>query len=100
MERLPQRQGRSVTKNDYEAEYKAARQRAEAERYRQVRHEHPKVERKLAEIVRYHGGRYARYRRLGRVTIQYLLTGMVVNIKRIVNLSQTGSQFQPVSQPV
>lgn len=100
MERLPQQQGRSVTKNDYEAEYKAARQRAETERYRQVRQDHPKVERKLAEIVRYHGGRYARYRRLARVTIQYLLTGIVVNIKRIVNLLRTRGQFQPVSQPV
>ena len=99
MERLPQ-QGRSVTKNDYEAEYKAARQRAETERYRQVRREHPKVERKLAEIVRYHGGRYARYRRLARVTIQYLLTGMVVNIKRIVKLLRTRGQLQPASQPV
>lgn len=73
-----------MTKNDYEPEYKAARQRAETERYRQVRQEHPKVERKLAEIVRYRGGRYARYRRLVRVTIQYLLTGMVVNFEMFV----------------
>ncbi len=95
MQRLPQQQGRSVSKNDYEAEYKAARQRAETERYRQVRQEHPKVERKLAEIVRYHGGRYARYRRLARVMIQYLITGMVVNIRRIVNLLLNRGQLQP-----
>jgi IS5 family transposase len=44
------------------------------------------VERKLAEIVRYHGGRRARYRGRDRVNIQFLLTGIVVNIKRIIRL--------------
>ena len=83
---MPQKHGRSVSKNDYQLEYEAARQLAQTEAYAQVRLEHPKVERKLAEIVRYHGGRRARYRGREAVKSQYLLTGMAVNIKRIVRL--------------
>jgi transposase len=86
MKKLPAKQGRSVSKNDYQAEYEAARQLAQTETYAQVRQQHPKVERKLAEIVRYHGGRLARYRGQTRVKIQYLLTGIAINIKRIVRL--------------
>jgi len=86
MAKLPAKHGRCLTKNDYQAEYEAARQLAQTEAYAQVRSEHPKVERKLAEIVRYHRGRRARYRGQSRVKIQYLLTGIAVNIKRIVRL--------------
>jgi transposase len=84
--KLPAKRGRAVTKNDYQAEYDAARQLAQTEAYAQVRSQHPKVERKLAEIVRYHGGRRARYRGRDRVNIQFLLTAIVVNIKRIIRL--------------
>ncbi len=86
MEKLPAKHGRAVSKNDYHAEYEAARQLAQTDVFAQVRHQHPKVERKLAEIVRYHGGRRARYWGRSRVKIQYLLTGIAVNIKRIVRL--------------
>ena len=86
LEKLPARHGRKVVKNDYEAEYRAAREVAQTEAYAQVRQEHPKVERKLAEIVRFHGGRRTRYRGGWRVAIQYLLTVMVVNLKRMVKL--------------
>lgn len=95
---LPQHKGRTVTKNDYQADYDAARQRATTEAYQAVRRQHPRVERKLADMVCNHGGRRARYRGRGRVHIQYLLTGMVVNIKRIVKLlSPQGAQ--PDQQP-
>jgi hypothetical protein len=86
MPKLPEKHGRYVSKNDYQAEYDAARQLSQTEAYAEVRKQHPAVERKLAEMVRYHGGRRARYHGRGRVTIQYLLTGIVVNIKRIVRL--------------
>lgn len=86
MQSLPARSGRCVGMNDFTAEYRAAREMAQTEAYAQVRKEHPKIERKLAEIVRYHGGRWARYRGRGRVAIQYLLTALVVNVKRIVKL--------------
>jgi len=83
---LPQTKGRRVIKNDYQAEYDAARARATTPGYAAVRQQHPRVERKLADIVRYHGGRRSRYWGQGRVKIQYLLTGLVVNAKRMVKL--------------
>jgi transposase len=82
----PQKKGRSVIKNDDQAAYDAARARAKTDRYAAVRRQHPRVERKLADIVRYHGGRRCRYRGQWRVKIQYLLTGLVVNVKRMVKL--------------
>ena len=96
---LPQHKGRSVIKNDYQAEYDAARARAQTARYAEVRRQHPRVERKLADIVRYHGGRRSRYHGRGRVKVQYLLVGMVVNIKRIVKLLRA-PVAQPMPQPV
>ena len=96
--KLPAKHGRSVSKNDYQAEYEAARQLAQTEAYTQVRQQHPKVECKLAEIVRYHPGRRARYRGQARVKIQFLLIGLVVNVKRIVRLVRS-SLKTPVLQP-
>jgi hypothetical protein len=83
---LPRHKGRSVIKNDYQAEYDAARARAQTPAYAEVRRQHPRVERKLADLVRYHGGRHCRYRGQWRVQIQYLLIGVAVNIKRMVKL--------------
>jgi len=78
--------GRSVTKSDYAAQYHAAQQRAETAAYQDVRREHPRIERKLADLIRWHNGRHVRYRGRLRVKIQYLLTAVVVNCKRIVKL--------------
>jgi len=44
---------RYVIKNDYEAAYRAAREKAKTPRYQEVRRQHPRVERKLAELVRW-----------------------------------------------
>ena len=78
--------GRSVTKSDYAAQYHAAQQRAQTAAYQAVRREHPRIERKLADLIRWHNGRRVRYRGRLRVKIQYLLTAVVVNCKRIVKL--------------
>ena len=80
------RGGRTVTKSDDETQYQAAQQLAQTPAYRAVRREHPRIERKLAELVRWHGARRVRYRGRVRVKIQYLLTAVVVNCKRIVTL--------------
>jgi len=96
MARLPQHNGRVVVKNDYQAEYAAARQKAQTPEYAQVRQRHPAIERKLAELVRVHRMRWARYRKQGRVRIQALLTALVVNIKRMVHLSAS-ARLQPAS---
>lgn len=78
--------GRTVTKNDYEAEYTAAQAQAQTEAYTEARRRHPAIERKLAELVRRHDLRHARYRGQARVWYQSLLTGLVVNLKRVVRL--------------
>jgi hypothetical protein len=99
MPRRPKRDGRQVLKNDYEAEYAAARERTQSPEYAAVRSQHPKVERKLAEIVRYHGGRRARYRGRWRTKVQYLLTALVVNIKRIVGLLEDQLRWPDIVIP-
>jgi len=80
------RGGRTVIKTDYEAQYRAAQQRAQTLAYQEVRREHPRIERKLADLIRWHHGRRVRYRGRLRVKVQYLLTAVVVNCKRIVKL--------------
>jgi hypothetical protein len=79
--------GRSVTKNDYEAEYQRARERAATDEHAKVRREHPAVERKLNELLNHHDGRWARYWGRAKVHVQQLMTGFVVNTKRIINLT-------------
>jgi transposase len=86
LKHLAKANGRIVVVNDYAAEYAAARQKVTTSGYRQVRREHPAIERKLAEVVRQHDGRRARYRGRLRLSIQYLLTGLVINVKRMVRL--------------
>jgi transposase len=82
----PAAKSRTVIKNDYEAEYQAARAKAQTPAYAQVRQEHPAIERKLSEMVRRHDLRHARYRGLPKVLRQAWLTGITVNLKRIVKL--------------
>jgi transposase len=83
----PKTKSRTVIKNDYEAEYQAAQAKAQTPEYAQVRQEHPAIERKLSELVRRHDLRHARYRGLSKVLRQALLTGIAVNLKRMVKLS-------------
>jgi Transposase DDE domain len=78
--------GRTVIKNDHEATYRAAREKAKTPRYQEVRAQHPRVERKLGELARWHDGRHARYWGRAKVLIQELLIGFVVNVKRMLKL--------------
>jgi transposase len=84
MAKLPRFRGKQVSTNDYAAEYEAARAKAKTPEYQEVRRQHWRVERKLNEMVRWHRSRHARYRGRARLRIQGLLTGLVVNIKRLV----------------
>ncbi len=86
MENAPKKFGRTVRKSDYQAEYHRARQKATTAQYAEVRQEHPKVERKLGEMLNCHGGRRARYRGVEKVTVQELMATMATNVKRIVRL--------------
>jgi transposase len=58
--RRPQHGGRVVTKNHHDQEYQAARAKAQTAAYQAVRREHPAIERKLGEMVRWHRARWAR----------------------------------------
>ena len=84
--------GRTVIKNDYEATYRAAREKAKTPRYQEVRRQHPKVERKLGELARWHKARHARYWGTPKILIQALLTGLVVNVKRFLKLVEAPAE--------
>jgi len=84
MAKLHQAVGRQVSTNDYEAEYQAIEAKAKTPAYQEIRRQHRRIERKLGELVRWHGLRRARYRGRTRVLIQSLLTALVVNIKCVV----------------
>ena len=86
------RYGRKVHKNDYEREYRRARQKATTTRYQEVRAEHNKVERKLGELLNRHGGRRANYWGAGKVLIQELMAALATNMKRIVRLQCAPAQ--------
>ncbi len=86
---------RKVSKNDFQPQYEVARQRATTTEYKKVRQQHPAIERKLNELVRWHNGRRVRYRGRLRVKVQYLLLGIVVNCKRIVRLLTAAPAAQP-----
>jgi len=86
---------RKVSKNDFQKQYQDAQQRATTTAYKQMRKEHPAVERKLNELVRWHSGRRSRYRGRSRVKLQFLLLAVVVNCKRIVRLLNAAPTAQP-----
>jgi hypothetical protein len=78
--------GRTVVKNDYQAEYDKVQAKAKTPAYQQTRRVHPKIERKLNDMARHHRCRRACYRGRPKVLVQVLLTALVVNVKRIVKL--------------
>jgi len=78
--------GRTVRKTDYQVEYQRARDKANTAKYAEVRREHPKVERKLGEVMNRHGGRRARYRGRSKVLIQELMACTATNVKRLLRL--------------
>jgi len=80
------KKGRTVIKNDYEADYKKVHAKVSTPEYAETRRQHPKIERKLGEAARHHDNRHARYRGLGKVLCQSLFTALVTNVKRIVKL--------------
>jgi hypothetical protein len=82
---------RTVIKNDHEATYRAAREKAKTSRYQEIRAQHPRIERKLGELARWHDARRARYRGRAKVLIQALLTGLVVNVKRLVKVLEVSA---------
>ena len=91
------RSGRSVIKNEHEAEYAKAHAKTRTAEYAATRKMHPRIERKLADLTRNHGARRAVYRRLWKVRIQAFMTAMVVNVKRMIRLIQMSSEAAAVA---
>jgi hypothetical protein len=77
--------GRTVTITPYEAELAAARARqADPDRAADYRATRPKIERKLAHLVRRrHGGRRVRVRGLAKVAADFNLVAAAVNLARL-----------------
>jgi transposase len=80
------KRGRVVIKNDYETEYHQVHEKARTPEYKETRRTHPKIERKLSEVVRHHQGRRAVYRGLPKVLVNAVMLTLVVNVKRMVKL--------------
>jgi len=71
--------------------------------------ERPKIERKFAELKRFHGLKEARYWGLAKMAIQFTMTAIACNLKRIVKLlfhqgclgsSKPGSFHQGITVPI
>jgi transposase len=92
--------GRTVVKNDYQAEYDKVQAKAKTPAYQQTRHVHPKIERKLNDMARHHRCRRACYRGRPKVLVQALLTALVVNVKRIVKLLARSAPAATPALPV
>ena len=78
--------GRTVRKNDYEAEHRRAREKAKTPHYQAVRCEHLQVERKLSELVNRYGPHHARYRSRLKVHCQQLMADTAANANQIAPL--------------
>ena len=77
---------RHVSVNDYQFEYDQARAKAGTAAYEAVRREHPKVERRLADMANRHSARRAQVRGHPKVLCQQLMAASTANIKRMVRL--------------
>ena len=86
MKGTPQRNGRTVCKSDFQVEHQRARHKTTTPQYAAVRREHPKIERKLGEVMNRHSGRRARYRGRWKVLAQELMACTATNVKRLVRL--------------
>jgi IS5 family transposase len=80
------RKSKRLTKNQMKVEVQAAQQ------------ERPKIERKFAELKRFHGLAVARYWGLAKMSIQSFMTAITCNLKRIVKLIfiRNGKPFIPL----
>ncbi len=92
--------GRSVMKNDYDADYAKVRAKVGTPEYRATRSTHAKVERKLGEMANRHGARQASFRGQAKVFGQALLTALSVNIKRMVKLLREKVPLSDSALPV
>ena len=60
--------------------------KADEQYYRRVKRKRPRIEPKFGEMKKFHGMDRARYWGLAKMRIQVFITGIVVNLKRMVTL--------------
>ena len=83
------RKSKRLKKNQMKVEVQAAQR------------ERTKIERKFAELKRFHGLAVARYWGLAKMTIQNLMAAITCNLKRMVKLivQRKGKPFVPIETP-
>lgn len=77
---------RTVGISEFNEELRAAEIYNKTDAFKSEMKLRPPIEGKLAELVRYHGLRRARYRGLVKVSLQCFFTATAVNIKRWIHL--------------
>jgi hypothetical protein len=83
----PKHFGRTVRKSKYQEEHQQLATSSQSDAYREVKkYDHPKVERKLGEMLNVHGGRRARYWGRSKTKVQETLSAMATNLKRMTKL--------------
>ena len=80
------RGGRSITIGAYEAERQQAKAGQRTEAIQALLHLRPRIERKLAHLVRW-GSRQARYLGQRKVGLQLILVGLLANLDRLSRLA-------------
>ena len=78
------RQGRSLTLHPYRTALAARRAQAKTEAFRERLHLRAGIEGTISELVRAHGLRRARYRRLAKLRLQAYFTAIAINLKRLI----------------
>ena len=78
--------GRGVHISCYEPYYREMKQRMESEEGKAAYRNRYKIERKIADLVRYCGMRRSRYRGLEKTKIHVLLAALAANVKRMTRL--------------
>jgi IS5 family transposase len=68
----------------------------------EAQRQRPKIERRFAELKRFHGMSVARYWGLAKMSIQNFMAAITCNLKRMVKLifTQNGKAFVPLETPI
>lgn len=78
--------GRKVFITQYYEEIQEAKEFNQTDEYKEIMNGRKGIEPKIAEMKRFHGMTRAKFRGLKRFSIQVWLTGIVVNLKRMITL--------------
>jgi transposase len=86
MKTPPKHFGKVVHKSEHVEVLQRVHAKARTEAYAAVRKEHPRVERKLSDLVHHYGARRARYRGLAKVLYQATMACFTANVSRLLRL--------------